>query len=222
MRTTNGVSCNRKWISARNCTQHKSCSECLASWPTHLEEGQVSVHFCVHMLSFCKVIFTISVIYCFPLQTCKWCKSSGSGFCIDIHSDECGKNEPRTTSDVTECPERQCPASDCDQCRAQDNCVWTRQVLRTSEMRLTLTSDPSFDWSCAEKNVKDRTSLQLSTPPVCPKRCAEHRHCDTCLRSHGAEGGWHECRWSTQLHEVNSTYSLLLVHLFFISMFLYF
>lgn len=182
VRTTNGVSCNRKWISARNCTQHKSCSECLASWPTHLEEG----------------------------QTCKWCKSSGSGFCIDVHSEECGKNEPRTTSDVSECPERQCPASDCDQCRAQDNCVWTRQVLRTSEMRLTLTSDPSFDWSCAEKNVKDRTSLQLSTPPVCPKRCAEHRHCDTCLRSHGAEGGWHECRWSTQLHEcISPSYQAL-------------
>lgn len=181
IRTTNGVVCNRKWISARNCTQHKSCSECLASWPSHIEEG----------------------------QTCKWCSNINKGSCIDVTTD-CNQSEPRSTIDVSECPERQCPASDCDQCRAQDNCVWTRQVLISTDHRLTLGVEQMYDWSCVTKHVKDRSNIQIGTAPTCPKRCSEHRHCDSCLRSHGAEGGWHECRWSTQLHEcVSPSYQAL-------------
>ncbi|XP_034236737.1 multiple epidermal growth factor-like domains protein 8 [Thrips palmi] len=173
VRTTNGVSCNRKWISARNCSQHKACSECLASWPSHIEEG----------------------------QTCKWCKGIGSGSCVDIHSDECGKSELQTTLDVSECPEKYCYAPECDLCRTLDTCIWTRPVLR-GERGI----EPSFDWGCTKKTILDRI-----TYPYCPKRCGEHRLCDSCLRSHGAEGGYRECRWSTAIHEcVSPAYQSLL------------
>lgn len=138
----------------------------------------------------------------FLLQTCKWCSNGSRGTCIDSHSDECSPSERRATVDVADCPERQCLASDCDRCRVRDNCVWTRQVLLTSELGLTLTGEPVYDWSCVSISVRARSSLSVNSSPTCPKRCAEHKHCDACLRSHGAEGGWHECRWSTQLHEV--------------------
>lgn len=46
-----------------------------------------------------------------------------------------------------------------------------------------------------------------STPQAqCDRRCSDHKDCSSCLKGTGAEGGWSECRWSTQLNEVCENY----------------
>ena len=37
----NGVVCDSKWLSKRDCLQYTTCTECLAKWPTHINEVQV-------------------------------------------------------------------------------------------------------------------------------------------------------------------------------------
>jgi len=66
-------------------------------------------------------------------QVCKWCSNCARGRCIpeDIECERENKCSfrPRTVTDVSQCTERQCPASDCDKCVGLGSCVWTRQVL---------------------------------------------------------------------------------------------
>jgi len=66
-------------------------------------------------------------------QVCKWCSNCARGRCIPEGS-ECERENKcsirqRTVTDVSQCTERQCPASDCDKCVGLGSCVWTRQVL---------------------------------------------------------------------------------------------
>ena len=104
---SNGVFCNSEWMSNRKCQNFKTCTECLAEWPYYRGEKQV----------------------------CKWCPHCPHVKCIPekIECDEPNNCNLRynTITDVNQCGERQCPASDCDKCNNLGTCIWTRQVLKT-------------------------------------------------------------------------------------------
>ncbi|XP_026667029.1 multiple epidermal growth factor-like domains protein 8 isoform X3 [Ceratina calcarata] len=173
---SNGIFCNSEWMASRKCQNFKTCTECLAEWPYYRNEEPV----------------------------CKWCTNCPSGKCIPSEKDcdELNKCSVRQISvtDVNQCGERQCPASDCEKCNSLEGCVWTRQVLKTSELGLAVTGEPVYDWNCVPDDIFERSSIKMSSTQ-CEKRCADHKDCRSCLKGTGAEGGWRECRWSTQLNE---------------------
>ena len=102
--------------------------------------------------------------------------------------------------DVGHCPERACSASDCTKCVDTRKCVWTRQILRSSEWSWKLHSKPVYDWNCVRKQIVNTSATSykvVSSPPEqCPLPCTSHRSCETCLESIGGEGGFQECKWS--------------------------
>ncbi|KAJ4443468.1 hypothetical protein ANN_05140, partial [Periplaneta americana] len=174
---SNGQVCDGEWLSKRNCAQYTTCTECLAKWPSHINEPQV----------------------------CKWCSNCARGRCIPEGS-ECERENKcsvrqRTVTDVSQCAERQCPASDCDKCVGLGSCVWTRQVLVSPEFGKTVNGEPIYDWNCVSNAISERSSIEIKSVDVCPPRCSMHLDCQSCLQAAGAEGGWHECRWSIQLGE---------------------
>ncbi|XP_067001504.2 multiple epidermal growth factor-like domains protein 8 [Anabrus simplex] len=175
----NGVMCNASWLAKRHCEQFTSCTECLAKWPSYLQEQEV----------------------------CKWCANCPKGHCISADADcdkdnKCGTKQ-KGLSNVSECAESQCSSSDCEKCMEIGSCVWTRQVLRLPDLGVKVTAEPIFDWNCVMDDVADRSAIKKrSMPlPVCPPRCSEYNDCKSCLEAPGAEGGWHECRWSVKLNE---------------------
>ncbi|XP_076675323.1 multiple EGF like domains 8 isoform X2 [Andrena cerasifolii] len=173
---SNGVFCNSEWMASRKCQNFKTCTECLAEWPYYKNEEPV----------------------------CKWCTNCPNGKCIPYkkHCDDLNKCRLRQISvtDVNQCGERQCPASDCEKCNSLEGCVWTRQVLKTSELGVAVTGEPVYDWNCVPDDIFERSSIKMGSTQ-CEKRCADHKGCRSCLKGTGAEGGWRECRWSTQLNE---------------------
>ncbi|XP_076283094.1 multiple EGF like domains 8 isoform X4 [Lasioglossum baleicum] len=174
---SNGVVCDSKWMETRKCQNFRTCTECLAEWPYYKSEKPI----------------------------CKWCPNCTIGIhgkCIpdEKDCDELYKCDTRETSvvDVNQCRERQCPASDCEKCNSLEGCAWTRQVLET----LAVTREPVYDWNCISDDIFDDSSIKVGSHfSQCEKRCADHRDCKECLKGTGAEGGWRECRWSTQLNE---------------------
>ena len=50
----NGIVCDDKWLEQRDCSQYTTCTECLAKWPTNINESQVS--------TFIPYIFRIEII----------------------------------------------------------------------------------------------------------------------------------------------------------------
>jgi len=38
----NGAVCDSKWLSKRDCVQYTTCTECLAKWPTNINEAPVT------------------------------------------------------------------------------------------------------------------------------------------------------------------------------------
>ncbi|XP_023314938.1 multiple epidermal growth factor-like domains protein 8 isoform X2 [Trichogramma pretiosum] len=173
---SNGIFCNQEWMMNRKCESFKTCTDCLAEWPYYHEREPV----------------------------CKWCIDC-HGKCIpaDRSCEEANKCKPwkKSFKDVNDCTERLCPASDCEKCKnTVDNCVWTRQVLKTPELGLKLTAEPVYDWNCVPEDIFTRSSIKM-TSGQCEKRCSEHKDCKSCLSGTGAEGGWKECRWSTTLNE---------------------
>ncbi|XP_066597515.1 multiple epidermal growth factor-like domains protein 8 isoform X2 [Prorops nasuta] len=173
---SNGPFCDSAWMSSRKCQSFKTCTECLAEWPYYKDDEAI----------------------------CKWCTNCPNGKCIPVEKDcdELNKCSVRQISatDVNQCLERQCPASDCEKCNSLGDCVWTRQVLKTSELGVKVTGEPAYDWNCVSEDIFERSSIKMSSTH-CEKRCAEHKDCRSCLKGTGAEGGWKECRWSTQLNE---------------------
>ncbi|XP_015121638.1 multiple epidermal growth factor-like domains protein 8 [Diachasma alloeum] len=174
---SNGIFCNSEWMANRKCQSLKSCSECLAQWPYYKDEDPV----------------------------CKWCMNCPVGKCIPVAKDcnELNKcnNLPTSVTDVAQCGESQCPASDCDKCNnLGDDCVWTRQILKTPGSGWKQTAEPVYDWNCVSKSLVERSDIKM-TSGECEKRCSDHKDCRSCLQATGSEGGWHECRWSTQMNE---------------------
>ncbi|XP_028050046.1 multiple epidermal growth factor-like domains protein 8 isoform X7 [Monomorium pharaonis] len=177
---SNGIFCNSEWMTSRKCQNFRTCTECLAEWPYYRDDKPV----------------------------CKWCTNCPYGRCIpaDRDCDEQQAQEPAnrcivSVTNVNLCGERRCAASDCEKCNSLVDCVWTRQVLRTNEVGMKLTSEPIYNWNCVLDDIFERSSIKLSNNMQCEKRCSEHKDCGSCLKGSGAEGGWSECRWSTQLNE---------------------
>lgn len=173
---SNGIFCNLEWMMSRKCQNFKTCTECLAEWPYYKSEEPV----------------------------CKWCTNCSNGKCIPSEKDcdelnKCSVRQ-KSVTDVNQCGERQCPASDCEKCNNLEGCVWTRQVLKTSELGLAVTGEPVYDWNCVPEHIFERSSIKMGSTQ-CEKRCGDHKDCKNCLKGTGAEGGWRECRWSTQLNE---------------------
>ncbi|XP_037559962.1 multiple epidermal growth factor-like domains protein 8 [Dermacentor silvarum] len=176
-----GKVCDADWLGNRTCYQYNNCEDCVASWPAH-----PSVQ-----------------------HTCQWCTGCRKGRCFRAGESSCEKpigcDGPRhpLVSDPAQCPLRSCLASECEKCRDLGSCMWTRQVVRSSELGHTVNVRPIFDWTCVGRTLKDASSFPVeSNPPrPCPKRCSQHTSCTECLASAGGEGGWHECRWSSALAE---------------------
>ncbi|XP_076035463.1 multiple EGF like domains 8 [Oratosquilla oratoria] len=177
-----GVKCDEKVLESRNCYKHNSCTECLAEWPSHPDSKQY----------------------------CQWCSNCPKGKCIP-HGNSCSKeneceqqtSDQRRDKSVTKvdfCNERKCVASDCDKCRSLHQCVWTRQVLRSSEQGYTLQLTPIYNWNCVEDGHSSYL-VEFSPPGQCPIRCHHHTTCQQCLSADGAEGGWQKCYWSLALQE---------------------
>ncbi|XP_012063821.1 PREDICTED: multiple epidermal growth factor-like domains protein 8 [Atta cephalotes] len=175
---SNGIFCNSDWMASRKCQTFRTCTECLAEWPYYKDNEPV----------------------------CKWCTNCPHGKCIPSDKDCNDQTQDMmircdtSVSNVNQCGERLCPASDCEKCYGLDECVWTRQVLKTNELGMELTGEPVYDWNCVKINIFERTSIKMSSTQ-CEKRCSDHKDCRSCLKGTGAEGGWSECRWSTQLNE---------------------
>ncbi|XP_039280047.1 multiple epidermal growth factor-like domains protein 8 isoform X2 [Nilaparvata lugens] len=180
--------CNSQGFTQRTCEQYRTCTDCLARWPTHWNES----------------------------QGCKWCWNcgGGGGHCA-LESASCDKDggricyDARNITDAAKCPGNECAASDCDKCLEHDNCVWTRQVATPSgghhnhqggsELNVKM---ETHDWGCHPQDALGRLIGKSRTSGgVCPPRCSQFVECDACLTSQGAEGGWHECGWSTRLNE---------------------
>ena len=69
----NGVVCDSKWLSKRDCLQYTTCTECLAKWPTHISEMQVTLFLPLklHVLSL-LVCFEVGIWWCYI--ACLWYK----------------------------------------------------------------------------------------------------------------------------------------------------
>lgn len=109
---SNGVFCNSEWMASRKCQNFKTCTECLAEWPHYKEEQAV----------------------------CKWCPHCPRTKCIPREKD-CDESSNcnlkyNTITDVNQCSERQCSASDCEKCNNHKGCIWTRQVLKTCKLEI--------------------------------------------------------------------------------------
>jgi len=68
--------------------------------------------------------------------------------------------------------------------------------------------EPIYDWKCVSSEISEQSSIEIKSAQVCPDRCSSYMDCQSCLQAPGAEGGWHECRWSIQLGEVCLSASL--------------
>ncbi|KAG7161272.1 Multiple epidermal growth factor-like domains protein 8-like [Homarus americanus] len=182
-----GVRCDAKLLEDDDCYQLTSCTECLAEWPAHPHSE----------------------------QRCQWCLSCSKGKCIPRDSDCAQENlcdsQARDDSgsgryiimESDKCHGGTCVASDCDKCGSLRKCIWTRQVLRSSEVGYTLHIMPIYNWSCVKSMIQRHSSyLEETSPPrKCPVRCHYHTTCHECLSAKGAEGGWQQCYWSPSLKE---------------------
>ncbi|CAL4062050.1 unnamed protein product, partial [Meganyctiphanes norvegica] len=180
-----GTMCDAALLQNRDCYQHTTCTECLAHWPAQPKSQ----------------------------QPCQWCYNCPKGKCIpkdgnctNENSCEKWKNnssiEDLFVTEAGECPERSCVASDCSKCEHAGNCIWTRQVLRSSETGYTFHLTPIYNWLCVNINIKNHSYVVETSPPSkCPVGCHHYKSCETCLSSPGAEGGWQHCQWSSTLGE---------------------
>jgi hypothetical protein len=81
----------------------------------------------------------------------------------------------------------------------------------TAEFSKIVTGEPIYDWNCVSSEISGRSSIEIKSAQVCPDRCSMKLDCDSCLQAPGAEGGWHECRWSIQLGEVCPRFPIMCI-----------
>ncbi|XP_045596655.2 multiple epidermal growth factor-like domains protein 8 [Procambarus clarkii] len=181
-----GVRCDARMLEDHDCYQHKSCTECLAEWPAHPHSE----------------------------QRCQWCLNCSKGKCIPRDSDCAQENDGDSQTrdddgsgryiitDSDKCHGGNCVASDCDKCGSL-KCIWTQQVLRSSELCYTLHAKPIYNWNCVKSMIQRHSShvVESSPPNQCPVRCHYHNNCHDCLSAKGGEGGWQQCHWSPSLKE---------------------
>ncbi|XP_065078697.1 multiple epidermal growth factor-like domains protein 8 [Ochlerotatus camptorhynchus] len=119
---------------------------------------------------------------------CQWCTECGvRGKCLpyDVECNgekKCLSNNYTTITDLDNCPAFNCSASDCENCHAIPNCSWTFTGKH---------------YQCQFRNETDSNRK----PAACPPNCHTYTSCSTCLSQPSSEGGFADCRWSTQLNE---------------------
>lgn len=156
-----GTPCDAAWMSKRSCYDFKTCSSCMAAWPTHPEE----------------------------VSGCQWCVGCQHNECIPMHGPPCVPMLPNVNCEqyniikvADECPSTLCAASDCNYCNGP-HCEWAYHQNR---------------WMCL--NSAEALTVDNKTHECAP-RCKQYTNCSSCLTAKSYEGGYADCRWSTQLNE---------------------
>ncbi|CAH4004388.1 unnamed protein product [Pieris brassicae] len=185
--TNAGAACDQELVARRPCENFTTCTTCLAAWPLYPEEK----------------------------PACRWCETCAAGVGECVPTDEsCTsmKCNAGTTyiSEVDQCPELRCVASDCEKC-VSNICSWTRLASREGQLA-RITTDPTdlYNWTCIQNEEQGRTSIRAASLKLgfsyfgsnreeCPSRCHLYDDCQSCLSSDGAEGGFSECHWATYL-----------------------
>lgn len=121
---------------------------------------------------------------------CKWCEGCNRDRCIaageECKPDKYCENEVNSVAVVDSCPSAVCAASDCWSCSQLPNCAWRIVV--------------GEQWKCSAIQLGD-ADVANGTVAVCGDRCEQYRDCNNCLKATSNEGGFTDCRWSTQLNE---------------------
>ena len=160
----NGTDCSEP--SDRACGTFSSCTTCLASFP-----------------------------YTSLNPNCGWCVGCREGGKCVKSSESCNVVHPcgaaqRKLLKSNRCFPNNCEATTCLACLGlESKCLWTPQLQWRTEVLVDPSSIPfSFKWNCWG-NLADQDSLNLTvmmkTSDTCPRLCAAHRTCSTCLSSHG-------------------------------------
>lgn len=130
-------------------------------------------------------------------SSCKWCEGCHKDKCVSI-TEECQpihkhcENDLTTISVIDQCSLGICSASDCWNCMSMPECKWTFYAN---------------NWMCVSRVAPEETetkSVIVSTKSeigTCGQRCEQYQNCSTCLAATSYEGGFNDCRWSTQLNE---------------------
>lgn len=114
---------------------------------------------------------------------CHWCgETSSKGRCIS-YGDIC-RSSLHTSNDI--CPATVCNG-DCQTCN-QRGCYWSF-------------SEDDNKWSCAQ-NASHKMLYENKPIIQCSPRCETFKNCSSCLDANDLhDGGYNDCRWSTQLKQ---------------------
>lgn len=116
-------------------------------------------------------------------STCRWCSEGGLiGRCISAGESRCSPYH--TLVDTSgQCPSTLC-TGDCQTCLDR-SCHW-------------ITID-SKSWTCSN-HLTLFSHIEVNETTTCPLRCEAFKNCSSCLAARGiSDGGYSDCRWSTQL-----------------------
>ncbi|XP_055897034.1 multiple epidermal growth factor-like domains protein 8 [Biomphalaria glabrata] len=170
--------CDLSQQALKRCSRFTTCSDCLFSHP-HIKE-----------------------------QSCVWCSTCRLGQCVPQNeqcpTQGCPQSVSNILSNIRECPENLCSASDCNKCVQRNICMWTRHFQLLKSNTAHFNANPIFLWSCIPKNFKDSAISKYfysESHETCPARCYTLVTCEACLRSNGSEGGSSECAWSDTLQQ---------------------
>lgn len=131
----------------------------------------------------CESCTAVWLSYSETQSPCRWCGDSAlSGRCIPMNSTQyCGDdNSLITTND--QCPSSRCNG-DCEVCNKR-GCHWNQY------------EDHGF---CSNDEMHFEQKPQSR---ICPNRCETFKNCSGCLSAGElSDGGYSDCRWSTQLQQ---------------------
>lgn len=131
----------------------------------------------------CESCTAVWLSYSETQSPCRWCGDSAlSGRCIPMNSTQyCGDdNSLITTND--QCPSSRCNG-DCEVCNKR-GCHWNQY------------EDHGF---CSNDEMHFEQKPQSR---ICPDRCETFKNCSGCLSAGElSDGGYSDCRWSTQLQQ---------------------
>lgn len=117
------------------------------------------------------------------IPACRWCsEGSTTGRCIPAMDSRCSPYN--TLVDASDkCPATVC-SGDCQTCLDR-GCHWT--------------STDGQQWTCSNA-LTLFSHAEVNETKLCPQRCESFKNCSSCLSASGvSDGGYTDCRWSTQL-----------------------
>lgn len=119
---------------------------------------------------------------------CQWCaggSGSDGGRCISAYDTRCPKyNMLIDTND--KCPATICNG-DCHTC-IERGCQWM--------------NFGDNQWTCSSNEDSHPAAVEIKQKSACPLRCEAFKNCSSCLAAKDiSDGGYDDCRWSTQLEQ---------------------